>query len=67
MVFSYRFDGKDDLVFTVYSGNEIKKQIEEIIQNSLPKVLKIKRLDADSKEVDRLIDSYFRDWTTIKS
>lgn len=67
MVFSYIFDGKGDLVFTVYSGNEIKKQIEEIIQNSLPKELKIKRIDADSKEIDRLIDSYFRDWKTIKN
>jgi hypothetical protein len=67
MVFSYMFDGKDDLVFTVYSGKGIKKQIEEVIQNSLPKELKIKRIDADSKEIDRLIDSYFRDWKTIKS
>ena len=66
MIFSYKFDGKDDLIFTVYSGNEIIKQIEEIILNSLPKGLKIKRIKADSKEVDRLIDSYFRDWRTIK-
>lgn len=65
MVFSYLFDGKDDLVFTVYSGNEIFNQTEEMILKSLPKNIKLDKINASSNEVDRLIDSFFKDWRTV--
>jgi hypothetical protein len=65
MVFSYLFDGKNDLVFTVYCGNEIFNQVEDMILKSLPKDIKLDKINASSKEVDRLIDSYFKDWRTV--
>ena len=65
MVFSYLFDGKDDLVFTVYSGSDVFNPIENIILQSVPKDSKLEKINASADEVDRLIDSYFKDWRTV--
>jgi len=67
MIFSYLFDGKDDLVFTVYSGHKIFNQVEDIIFKSLPNDIELNRINASSEEVDRLIDSYFKDWKTVEN
>lgn len=64
MIFSYQFDGKDDLVFTIYCGNKIFSEIEATILKSFPGNTSLKRSTASPKEVDRLIDSYFNDWGT---
>lgn len=65
MIFSYQFDGKDDLVFTVYSGNQIFNQVEEVVLESLPEDIELHEEKANSKELDRLIDSYFKDWRPV--
>ena len=66
MVFSYLYDGKDDLVFTIYSGKKIFDQIEAAVTESLPKSEKVNKLSASSEEVNKLIASYFRDWRVAK-
>lgn len=66
MVFSYLYDGKDDLVFTIYSGMKIFDQIEAAVIESLPKSKKVNKLSASSEEVDKLIASYFKDWRVVK-
>lgn len=66
-IYSYMYDGKDDLIFTIYSGENVYLPLREKIKNSLPKGEIIKERQATTEEVDRIIDLYFRDWMPAKN
>lgn len=66
-IYSYLYDGKDDLILTIYAGENIYMPLREKIKNSLSKGEAIKERQVTSKEVDRIIDLYFRDWMPAKS
>ena len=59
--FSYMYDGKDDLLFTVYCGNELTKEIEQLIANSIG-VEGLEKKEASKEDIDQLITRYFADW-----
>jgi hypothetical protein len=59
MVFSYRFDGGDDLVFTAYCGAEVAESVEALVLDSLPKGLPCRKVKSDAADVDGVIERYF--------
>lgn len=61
-IYSYMYDGKDDLIFTIYAGADVYQPLLEKIEHSLPKGELVTERQATTEEVDRVIDLYFRDW-----
>lgn len=59
MVFTYRFDGGDDLVFTVYCGAEVAGLVEALLLDCLPKGAPYRKIKSDAAEVDGVIERYF--------
>jgi hypothetical protein len=66
ILISYMYDGKDDLILTIYSGRNVSNKLEKIITDSIPSDQMIKEVIATSNEVDNLIKSYFNDWGKVK-
>lgn len=67
IISSYLYDGRDDLIFTVYSGKNVSNKLEHIITDSVPPSQKIREIIATSDEVDHLIESYFNDWRRVET
>lgn len=59
--FSYMYDGKDDLLFTVYCGDELTEEIEQLIADSIG-VEGLEKKEASKEDIDQLITRYFADW-----
>lgn len=61
-LYSYLYDGKDDLIFTIYAGADVYASLREKMEDSLPTGELITEKQATTQEVDRVINLYFRDW-----
>lgn len=50
------------MILTIYAGADVYQSLLEKIRASLPKGELITEREAETEEVDRVVDLYFRDW-----
>ena len=65
--YSYLYDGKDDLIFTIYAGAEVYPSLRKKMEESLPTGELIADEQATKQEANRVIDLYFRDWRPVRN
>jgi hypothetical protein len=53
-------DGNDDLLFTVYAGKETYKEIEEMMTDIAGKIGELEKRTADTSEIDKIIELFFK-------
>jgi len=58
-LFSYMFDGSDDLRFTVYAGKQIYPEVEEIMTDMATRIGMVEKKKAGTHELEKLIELYF--------
>jgi len=58
-LFSYMFDGNDDLLFTVYAGKQAYTEVEAIITDIASNMGKLEKRTADIREIDKIIRLFF--------
>ncbi len=58
-LFSYMFDGNDDLLFTVYAGKQAYPEVEQIMTDIAAKTGALEKRTADTREIDKIIELFF--------
>lgn len=66
-LFSYVFDGNDDLLFTVYAGKQAYSEVEDIMTTIAAKINALEKRTADSSEIDKIIELFFNSSRVEKS
>lgn len=66
LIFTHRYNGKDEVVFTVYTGDRVLAVAEQLLRDSLTNAEPLAEREADVAEVEKIIDRYYRDWNSIR-
>ena len=66
LIFTHRYNGKDEVVFTVYAGDRVLAVAEQLLRDSLTKGEPLAERAADVAEVEQMIERYYRDWNSSR-
>lgn len=61
-LYSYLYDGKDDLVFTVYCGKAIYDRFRQLLIAHLPNEGELVEAAPNASDTEDLVRLYFKDW-----